>query len=268
VSESAPDTNLTTFSVPPELYKSAVLRIIIRPLYSLTNRAKSTGEMSEDALIWSEQLIETIPINQLKASWERACFNNKSSFAPNFFDVKNAFNELKTEIREQVRLEKELQQAEDRKLNAVAHCVEKEKHANDSGYVEIVNFFNTSEDIIAPCRACRPKAYDDWRERFIKANGDKKNDNPLPNADAVVDKILSNSEPLEDLTIAEANRLCDEHNRLIRQLVNEPDAWINLEIVFDEGANCFKLPHRADMTWSAEIIREKIESYKGRIEGL
>ena len=45
--------------------------------------------------------------------------------------------------------------------------------------------------------------------------------------------------------------------------VEREDARRNLELVFDEGANVFILPHRVDLTYSAAVMRCKIETYRG-----
>lgn len=113
---------------------------------------------------WSEVLIEIIPEDMLMKSYKRAFRDKTDTYPISHLNLKLAYeNILEDEKAERVEFEKE-----DRKKNAKKYCKDREQHifedGEDSGRIEVLNPRNFSETLTAPCRTCRPKAFNDWRE--------------------------------------------------------------------------------------------------------
>lgn len=249
----------TNYSDSTELYKTAVLQVIVRPIYSLTNRAKVPGEMMEDAIIWTERLSGSVPIERLKQAFNLACNKQTSSFAPNYFDVKNAWNEIEASERQSRAFDIETE----KQGNRIDYCPEKSRHINSDGDVEICSPVNWNDSAVLPCRACQPTAYETERANFIRKSGkveqtfektiEKMSANVLEFKAQIVEPKLS----IEEIAALEI-----EHNNLIKNFTTDPEQVRRLSLYFDEAADCFRNPDFAQVTHSFDAVKKKIESYK------
>lgn len=115
-----------------------------------------------------------------------------------------------------------------------------------------------------PCFDCRKKAYKDWRARIVEKH------KPPPEPVHQLANVLEfKKKPIPEeprLSADEIAEMLSEHNSLVRQITENEEARLNLILVFDEGANIFKLPHRADLTYSAAVVEMKIKDYRRILE--
>jgi hypothetical protein len=222
-------------------------------------RELSAQRMREDSEIDRDFLFDKVPVNRLAESFDYACDKQTSSFAPNAFDIKNAFREIEAkEKAAQIEADK-LKASE---VNPVDVCTNKKLHINARGWANYCNPFNFNEELPLPCHICRYKAHHNIRERYIKKH--KTDIEPMRILETVVE---AKPKPVEvRLSAEEIESLLTEHNSLVRQIVTDAEARLNLELVFDEGGNVFKLPHRADLLYSAVVVKRKIADYQRILE--
>ncbi|HEY8560481.1 MAG TPA: hypothetical protein VIL74_08895 [Pyrinomonadaceae bacterium] len=231
------------------------MQILIRPLYSLTNRAKINEEMIEDAIIWTDSLIGVVPVKRLKECWDLARDRQQGSFAPNFFDVKNAWSEIAAQ---------EARRAEnDRKLSAAERCSGRQYHATKKGEIVAQNP-HTGEDDLYPCPLCRKDDLEKVRKTQIAFFGEIPA-KPLTPQQAV-EKITRTAEVY--LSEAEAREIVREYNALVCDLVADVETRKALFVFFDESANRFRYsgsaaPYRL---FTVEDVRKIIADYKNRLE--
>lgn len=227
----------------------------------------SVGERVVTAKRWTRMLEDIIPVLELQETLVHAFKIHDSSFPINHYDLKKAFADLK-EVRAR---EREKAHAADslREVNAISNCKSKHAHIErdgepDHGEILHWNWVNPNEDWIAPCFECRPKAYRLWRERMVEKH------RPPPEPLFALTNVLSFKKPERRaevyLSANDVAELLEEHNRLVEKITDDETARRNLILVFDEGANIFKLPHRADLTYSAEVLRAKIADYRKILE--
>ncbi len=224
----------------------------------------SAAEKVVKAESWSRLLQDIIPVLYLQDTLTHAFKIHTSNFPINHYDLKNAWAEI-----QEIERKKKAKEAEKlREVNAVEHCKERHQHIQreglpDAGEIHPWNWFG-SEVLVSPCFSCRPGAYKDWRKRMADKH-------PPTQAVHEVKKAVvlefKKKEPVEIILSAdEVADLLTEHNSLVRELTEDPKARLNLELVFDEGGNIFKLPHRADLTFSAAAMRQKIKTYRGILD--
>jgi hypothetical protein len=169
-SESNSATYQNRFSENPrELYRLKVLEILNR-VFVLANRPLVNAEMNEASEVWRDTLFDVVPLNSLKAAFDRAIKNHKSSFAVNAFDLLNAWRELEAEEAAEVERLKQIE----KDANRVQFCDNRKQHINADGSTLVCNPFNFNEEIEMPCMYCRPQAFADARLRFIKKHGEPK----------------------------------------------------------------------------------------------
>ncbi len=221
-------------------------------------------EKASMAATWTRILIEIVPEDRLLDALDRAMVDHKSSFMVNGYDLKLAYERIideETEARRQMRREAD---EENRKSNPVKFCPERFRHLSESGDVSIVNVCNISQDVVAPCRACRPKAYEAWYERHIEKHGGAVAAELSPYVEKpALTLVKSDAEIIP--SAAEIASLLSEYNSLIAELVPETAAHEKLRLIWDEGALCFKHPHTASVTFSPKSLARKIEDYKNII---
>ncbi len=225
----------------------------------------SAGEKLVKAKSWARILEDIIPEVRLPDVFKHAFELHRSSFPINHYDMKNAWYEIK-----EAEAKAKAKAAESApKINAVATCKEKHLHISpegepDAGEIHHWNWTNQGEDWISPCFECRPKAYREWRRRMVEKHGGSEPE-PLKQLTNVLEFKKKEAAEIR-LPPAEIAGILSEHNFLVRELVADPAARRNLELIFDEGANIFKLPHRADLTYSVAVVKRKIETYRGILE--
>lgn len=250
--ESTSLETLNNFSASRELYELAVQEVIVRPIYSLMNRAKVDSEIEDDTIIWTDTLEAIIPMEKLRPAFIAACTKQTGSFAPNFFDVKNAYAEIQTRELNEKLLEEKRQHG----FDPVRSCKEKEFHVTSDGLVNIsISLDSPNEQ--APCRICRYSDHENWCKSQVALYGEHK---PLTVLQSNVREFKKPTAPT--LSIEEIAALEAEHNNLVRALVADTEAQKRLFIVFDKGANCFKSPNFSRLTYSFDVVRKKIESYR------
>lgn len=220
------------------------------------NKAKIDSEMHEDSIIYTDFLYEKVPVEKLKTAFDFANEKRSSSFAPNGFDIKNAYAEIERLERETERARR----ARELKENPVLNCEKKQFHINADGEALRINPFNTAEDVTVPCWYCRSEAHDAAWTRFVEKNGGNE-PKPLEIVKAFAEP---KPPPVEEIRLSDDEILAlqTEHNSVVCQIVEEENARKNLMLIYDAGANVFKLPHRADLTYSAEVVKKKIENYR------
>lgn len=225
----------------------------------------SVGERVVKAKSWTRMLEDIIPVLDLQDALDYAFKNHASTFPINHYDLKNAYTEIKEKkAKEKAKSAKKISETE-----AVANCKSKHLHIildgeTDAGEIYHWNWVNPAEDWIVPCFDCRKKAYKDWRARMVEKH--KPPPEPLKELANVLE--FKKKPIIEEvrLSAGEIAELLAEHNSLVRQITDNAEARRNLELIFDEGANIFKLPHRADLTYSAAIVQMKIKDYRRILE--
>lgn len=119
------------------------------------------------AIDWQDALELSVPMDRLGDAFRVALKNHTSTFPVNAFGVLAAWKQIEVEEKEA----RVLAEKEERKNNPAAYCPNKSEHVNDDAEVELINLKNTSEMILLPCKACRPRAHDEARTRWIEKNG-------------------------------------------------------------------------------------------------
>ena len=119
------------------------------------------------------------------------------------------------------------------------------------------------EEVVLPCHACRPAANEERR----KEKAYIKRENVLKLAPAINENRPHEPRPRSEYSLEEIAAMEIEHNRLVRQIVEDQSAHVHLLLVWDEGGQVFKLPHRADMTFSLDVVSKKIADYRQIAEG-
>lgn len=136
---------------------------IVNKVLSLSVLSKSNAEIKEMVGVWTDALFSIVPESRLDDALSRAIKNHTTTFAINFFDVKNAYAELEAEES----AEKERADTEERTLNRVAFCAEKHNHKSPDEAIQ--QYFVGGHWEWLPCVHCRPDAY--WqRVKDIKMN--------------------------------------------------------------------------------------------------
>jgi hypothetical protein len=233
---------------------------VVSDSFEFAAQNPTTLEKGKRAAVWAEILFGIVPEERLPDAFKLAVRLHSSTFPINGYEIKLAWEQIERE-EQNAAIEREKQRIKNQ--SPVDICSNRAQHINRDGEVKICNPLNFNEEIILPCPACRPKAYDDQRARFIARNRVSEVEiKPLEILEQFTSEKLPKKNEEVALPIEEINQLRDEHNRLVRELVADPEAIRNLEVVFDAGANCFKLPHRADLTFSPEILKKKISSYQ------
>ncbi|MGI8542212.1 MAG: hypothetical protein ACR2MD_01885, partial [Aridibacter sp.] len=123
------------------------------------------------ANLWTEALFNIIPETRLQDCFNKAFEIHRSNFPVNATELKYAWELIKNE---EAKIAAELEEAE---LNPVDKCVHKNSHfinenGEDNGEVEVMNPFDTTEDVIAPCAYCRPLAFDIFRQNQARKYGE------------------------------------------------------------------------------------------------
>lgn len=146
---------------------------MIKKTVSLSNQPPlSERDLGERALDWLDALEGTIPEDRIRDAFARALKNHSSSYPINAFDMLAAWKDIEAE---ETAAAETLRIAEESKPeNRVANCREKKYHVGEGGYQKICNPFNFNEEIVLPCRICRPTAYDEAHAKFIRDHGEIK----------------------------------------------------------------------------------------------
>ena len=234
-------------------------------LVQKTNNWATLAPLSEDdlgqrAMDWCDELEPEIPLERLPDVIKRARKNHKGVYAINLYEFTDAWEQIK---REDSVIEREKAERE-KVASPVLSCKFKSEHVNDRGEVSIVNFFDTSREIIVPCKECRKKAYDAWRERFIAQNSDK---SPATDPVKIIRKrweSLDTSKVLRDhplLSPEESAGLVQTLNGYVHKLTGE-EFWTTGEIIYDRKMKLFRHSHRTDLTYTAEDVARLIEDYR------
>jgi hypothetical protein len=255
------------FSNERESYRLAVLRHIIRPLYSLSTKAKIEAEMQEDSHYWADNLFGVIPSSYLAYSFRRASQNQSKGFAPNYFQLINEYKNIAREESE--RREKE--QAKRIAENPVDHCKDKAQHVNPLGEIKFPNPFNQTEDLILPCFTCRKKAHDERFADFIRSQKSDENSRGksliLPSPPAV-EKIVRDATPKLSVVLPdvvgepeEMQKIADQYNELVDALVLNETNRRQMYVKYDEGGLTFKRII-SYQTFSLETMQDLIKTYQ------
>lgn len=237
------------------MYRLKILEIVKR-VFILSNRQIINAELIEASQIWTDTLFEIVPGERLVASFNRAVRNNKSSFAPNAFDLINAWREVEAEETAR-RAEIEKERAE---KNPVLRCPQKMSHVSSEGKIYIN--LHGDADVLAPCPFCRTEDFENWKKTEIALYGQPKTVTLPEISKSVYEPAFQNSPYQEEIiSDEEARALTTEHNHLLGALYDE-QAVADLLVIFDEGGNCFRHPKRFIPQYTAKDMRERIERYK------
>jgi hypothetical protein len=221
-------------------------------------------DLADRAMDWQDELELEIPRERLPDAVRRARKNHKSSFALNLYEILNAWEEITGE--ETAERQKQIER--ERFKNPTLACLNEKYHINGKGEV-LSDLFNAGNDEVSPCPVCREEDYKNWRKTQIALYGEHlptivkpaQERNALEIAgNLFLDKLKVKISPEE---IAD---LEFEYNSLVTDLVPDESARKNLLIVWDEGAEIFKHPNSALLTFTPEVIKKKIADYKKRIE--
>jgi hypothetical protein len=241
-----------------ELYLAAMMKVVQKTNNWANLPPLSEEDLGQRAMDWQDELEQEIPLERIPDVLRRARRNHKGTYAINLYEMSHAWDEIRAE--ETVEKAKNVEQAKTE--NPVLFCANRKEHINDWGEVKIVNFFDTSEEIIVPCKTCRQKAYDAWRERFVAQNKDREvlSAAAFNNLKSGVNPVVSRSETVS-LEPKEIAGLCDEHNRLVRE-ITESEFYADFEIIFDDKMKIFRHVDRTDLTYTDADIRQKINDYQ------
>lgn len=226
---------------------------LLKRIRRLANAAPlSAAELELQAGDWTDVLLDVVPLDWLPDLYKRAVLNHPNSYLVNAFDILQEFKNRRLEIES----EKERSRVTELNRTPITRCTQRKHHINEQGETVALNH-HTEKDEAIPCPHCRAADHTKWKADQIARYGIIKRP-PLTPHEAV-EKITRVSEVY--LSLTEAQPIADEYNALVKNLVDAETAR-NLFIKFDEGINRFKHPHRADILFTADDIKEKIDRYK------
>lgn len=210
--------------------------------------------MLEDAETWAKHLFEAgVPGDRLEECWLRAVNDKTGDFAPTFFDVKTAWHNIRAE-------ENKLREAA-LAANPIGRCTQRKYHRNPEGDIVAANYWS-GQDELMPCPHCRPDDAAKWKTDQIARYGEIKAPHLTPKL--AVESILRPA--AVEIGRDEAHALRDRFNDLVERLVDDPKSRKNLSVVWDEGGGVFKYPQRADVLFTPDMLRRKIEDYAKALE--
>lgn len=223
-------------------------------------------ERMQKARVWQRLLQPIVPEIRLPDAFDRAYKDHSSNYPINSYEIKNAWQKIEAEERAE---------SERRAAEEAAQIRENEKHKNcplaahhnEEILVAYPDPFDRSKTVWLPCDSCRNDAFNQRVAERGKRQAEKFG-NEVETAftpETAVKKVL-NFEPREkEIDPTDAQKLVTEHNELVVQIVEAKDLK-ELLIIFDEGANRFRLPHRANPLWTEKDIRDRIEDYQRILE--
>lgn len=237
------------------------IALIVDDSFELSSQNPTDAERLARSETWARVLMPIVPEERLQDTFDRAFADHDSNFPVNAYELKTAWEKIK---REEKEIAAEAAAAE-RVNNPVANCVEKHLHVDESGMVEHIDPLTFSEFILLPCKKCRETAYDLQRQRHIEKNKASAAPPVTVQTSAGLSPFkLSSVTPLSSAapSASEIDALLTEHNELVTELVEDEAARKDLLLVWDEGGMCFKLPHRADRTFTLPAMKRKIADYR------
>lgn len=148
----------------------AAMLVIVSDSFEASSQKATMEEKINRARVWARLLEKIVPADRLQDCFDQALSDHDSQFAINAYDLKLAWERIKSEeAATDARRDEEL-----REQFPVAFCRQRAHHVNDAGEISVVNPFDWTEDIIMPCYSCRPRAYDAARMRFAEKHGEIK----------------------------------------------------------------------------------------------
>jgi len=257
----SPLSNLELSGEPNQSYLEEML-LIVSDSFEFSSQNATMPEKMKRANVWARILEGIVPENRLQDCFDFAVRNHKSNFSINGYDIKLAWEQIEAaEVAAQIETEKQEKAA----ANPIDVCTNKENHVGTGGEAQYCNPFNFNESITLPCHVCRNDAHHDQRRLYIAKNKKKESDTkPLE----ILEKVAEiKPKPVEvRLSGEEIESLLVEHNSLVRQIVEDSNAGLNLMLVFDEGANCFCREKYRSQTFSVEIVRKTVSNYREVLE--
>ncbi len=202
------------------------MKVIIRPNFILMNRPLIDAEMEENSIVYRDNLFSVVPMEKLKQ-----CYDNlnkrktTSSFAPNFFDIKNEW--LAIEAKENAEKAKQLDT--ERARNPVIFCPNRENHIPGTNGEIIVYMKQTDTDEKKPCQSCRYQDSWKWQEYYNAMYGEFQ-------PKTMVDAVLTDA-PVEERIYLEKINLDAVENPI--ELIDKSIDQIKKEMITCVGTSRF-----------------------------
>jgi hypothetical protein len=237
---------------------------LLKRIRRLANAAPlSAPELALQSNDWTDLLIDEVPLDWLPDLYKRAAWNHPNSHMVNAFDL---IAEYRVK-REEIAAEKKRLEDLEAEQNPILRCTQKKRHlryeTGDPGNVIAYNYYSEKDEIM-PCPHCRADDLENWKKTQLALYGEVKR-NPIEvSPSQAVEKILKTEEVY--LSAMEAKEITDEYNALVEKIVDENSRPF-VFMIFDEGVNRFRHPNRADILFTADNMRKKIESYQKVLEG-
>ena len=219
--------------------------LIVDDSFSLSSQNATDAEKLARAEVWARVLFGVIPENRLQDAFDRAFQLHDSSFPVNAYEIKLAWEKIKTEEREA------------KIKTQIAECPGAKYHTNE-GKSSLVRLMNphTQLDEFYPCPKCRMEDFEKKKKTDIALYGEIK---PM----IILEKMVEAEKPkvaAETFSLKEIAALEIEHNSLVEKIAGEGAK--DLLIVWDSGAECFARKTYRARTFSVSVVRKMIEDYE------
>lgn len=223
--------------------------LIVDDSFELSSQNATFAEKAARADTWARVLFGIVPEDRLQNAFDRAFRDHDSSFPVNAYDIKTAWEKIRTE------------EYEAEKTARLAECPNDKYHIGETASVVLMNP-HTQEDELYPCPKCRPEEFENKKKTDIALYGEIKPFIEIKpdTLGKSFDKTYATAK--KEYSLEEIAALKTRHNELVREIVETAEAQNALLIDWDAGANCFVRRHRRAMTFSVEIITKCIEDYQ------
>lgn len=228
-----------------EEYRDAVL-LIVEDSFQLSSQNSTLAERLARTDVWARVLIDIVPEARLQDSFDRAFREHNSSFSINAYDIKIAWEKIKTEENE-AKI----------KTQAV-ECPGEKYHVNldKDNFLVILMNPHTQLDELYPCPKCRMEDFENKKKTDIALYGEIK---PM----IILEKMVEAEKPkveAETFSLEEIALLEIEHNSLVKKIAGAGAK--DLLIEWNPGADCFTRRKYKAQTFSVSTVRKMIEDYR------
>lgn len=226
--------------------------------FAASSQSPTLAEKASRADVWTRLLFGVVPEERLQDAFDRAFRQAKSNFPVNAYDLKLAWEQIEKE--EQAEREKLAREEAARPENRVRNCKNRSSHVSSEGEIYQVSPVNFNEEIKLPCPACRPKAYEDVRARFIRENIQIAPPLALVADYAEEKKLIPPDVP--DFPLSEAEELRDRYNTLVCEITTDDAARNQMCVIWDEGGQVFTHRNGSIKLYTPGELRKLCEKYE------
>ena len=221
--------------------------LVVDDSFELSSQNATDAEKTVRAEAWARVLFGVIPENRLPDAFDRAFQLHDSSFPVNAYEIKLAWEKIKSE------------EYEAKIKNQIVECPGAKYHRGEStvnGFYVVLMNPHTQKDELYPCPKCRMEDFENKKKTDIALYGEIK---PM----IILEKMVEAEKPkvaAETLSLEEIAKLEIEHNSLVEKIAGEGAK--DLLIMWDSGADCFTRKKYRAQTFSVSVVRKMIEDYR------